>query len=88
MVSKGIKWADIMKQIPSRTGEQIRTRYINVLDPSLIKTPWTKEEDEILFKYQRTLGNKWTAIKKFLPGRSENSIKNRFYNRTKVNRLR
>ena len=83
MVSKDIKWAEIMKQIPGRTAEQIRSRYVNALDPSLIKTPWTKEEDEILFKYQRKLGNKWTVIKKFLPGRSENSIKNRFNNRTK-----
>jgi hypothetical protein len=83
MVAKGFKWADIATAVHGRTREQIRTRFVNVLDPCLIQTPWTDEEDKILFKYQHALGNKWTAIRKYLPGRSENSIKNRYYNRRK-----
>jgi len=49
--------------------------------PSRVRTPWTKEEDDILFENQRLLGNRWTEIRKLLPGRSENSIKNRYHNR-------
>ena len=62
-------------------GESVRERYVNFLDPRLKKTPWTKKEDDILFENQRLLGNKWTEIRKLLPGRSENSIKNRYHNR-------
>jgi hypothetical protein len=81
MVAGGSKWAEIAKRLPGRLGEAIRDRYVNVLDPSMKKTPWTAEEDAILFKHQKMFGNKWVKIGKFLPGRPENSIKNRYYNR-------
>ena len=39
------------------------------------KGPWTKEEDEILKRAQKAIGNKWAAIKKlYLTNRSDNSI--------------
>jgi hypothetical protein len=81
MVSRGFKWIDIAKGLPGRTGEHVRERYVNVLDDKLKKTCWTAEEDRILFQYQRLLGNKWSEIRKLLPGRSDNSIKNRYHNR-------
>ena len=40
--------------------------------------PFSEEEDQILLAKQLELGNKWTKIASFLPGRPENSIKNRF----------
>ena len=45
---------------------------------SLKKTSWTVSEEEILFKNHKLIGNKWSQIAKFLPGRSENDIKNRW----------
>lgn len=81
MVSDGAKWFEIAEQLPGRTGEHIRQRYVNALKPSLKKTPWTLDEDRILFEAQTELGNRWTEIGKRLPGRAENSIKNRFHNR-------
>jgi myb proto-oncogene protein len=36
--------------IGSKTGKQIRERYINKLDPNIKKYSWTKEEDYILIK--------------------------------------
>ena len=46
--------------------------------PSLIKENWTHQEDLILIQKQSELGNKWTLIHSFLPGRSNTAIKNRW----------
>lgn len=43
------------------------------------KRKWTEEEDIILLEAQRVIGNKWALIRKRLPGRSENDVKNRYH---------
>jgi len=91
MKRKGFMWADIANRLQRRTGNHIRERYVNNLDPNIKKTPWTKEEDNILLTNQRILGNKWADIQKLLPGpgvRPQNSIKNRFNNRVQANKRR
>ena len=39
---------------------------------------WTAHEDRILVGAQRRYGNKWAEIARLLPGRPENSVKNRY----------
>ncbi|CAD8068597.1 unnamed protein product [Paramecium primaurelia] len=82
--NKDNKWKLIANEINNnnliyRTCKQLRERWINYLDPTLlkIKDPWTDREDlELIYQIQQK-GKKWTEIAKNLK-RNENQVKNRF----------
>eukprot|EP00941_MAST-03F_sp_MAST-3F-sp1_P005208 g5208.t1 len=81
--STGVKWSIIATNLIGRRGKQCRERWHNHLDPTLKKGAWSLDEDTILLEKQKSLGNSWCKISKFLPGRSENSIKNRWNSKLK-----
>ena len=66
----GKSWSKIAKDFKTRNGKQIRDRYLNVLDPSINRGKFTKEEDELLTKLYRQKGQKWAEISKFFTART------------------
>ena len=70
-------WKLIANEVSSRSPKQCLERWYGMLDPSLIKTEFTPEEDQIIVDMQNRLGNKWTLIAECLPGRSAISVRNR-----------
>jgi len=73
------KWAQASNFIVGRSGKQCRERWFNNLNPNVKKGNWSKEEDELIFELYQKNGSSWSKIAKFIPGRTENAIKNRFY---------
>ncbi|KAI8363443.1 Homeodomain-like protein [Mortierella sp. GBAus27b] len=72
------KWVLIASRLGSRTGKQCRERWHNHLDPTIDKSPFTPEENELILALHEKLGSKWAEMSKLMPGRPDNAIKNHF----------
>ena len=72
-------WSEISCRIPGRNPKQCRERWYYHLDHGVKKGVWTEEEDEIILSKQEQYGNQWSQFARFLQGRTDNDIKNRYH---------
>ena len=64
-------WKSISQHIPGRTAIQCLHRWTKILQPGLVKGPWTAQEDAKLFDWVKRQGpTKWTLCSEIIPGRS------------------
>jgi len=76
------RWSMIATQVGTgRIGKQCRERWNNHLCPEVKKTEWSDDEDRAIMQGVAEMGTRWCEIIKApeLSGRTDNSIKNRFY---------
>ncbi|KAI3713122.1 hypothetical protein L1987_71694 [Smallanthus sonchifolius] len=59
-----------------RSGKSCRLRWVNYLRPGLKKGQLTPQEEGIIIELHGLWGNKWSTIARYLPGRTDNEIKN------------
>ena len=71
MLDNGAKnWKKIAKRMPNRTDVQCLHRWQKVLNPELVKGPWSPEEDELVKQLVEKYGPRsWSVIAKHLKGR-------------------
>jgi hypothetical protein len=72
------KWSSIAKSIERKNSKQCRERWHNVLDPTINWEPFEQHEDETIIKMVKIEGFKWSRIAAYLPGRTDNHVKNRW----------
>ncbi|XP_077593312.1 transcriptional activator Myb [Stigmatopora nigra] len=74
-------WKLIANLLPNRTDVQCQHRWQKVLNPELIKGPWTKEEDQRVIELVQKYGAKrWSVIAKHLKGRIGKQCRERWHN--------
>ncbi|KAM0952307.1 putative transcription factor MYB-HB-like family [Dioscorea sansibarensis] len=72
-----IKWCDV----PSKAGlnrcrKICRLRWLNYLSPSIKRGRFEDDEEDLIIRLHKLLGNRWSLIAGRLQGRTANDIKN------------
>ncbi|KAD4982542.1 hypothetical protein E3N88_19213 [Mikania micrantha] len=79
------EWSSIRsKGLLQRTGKSCRLRWVNKLRPNLKNgVKFSADEERTVIELQGQFGNKWARIATYLPGRTDNDVKNFWSSRQK-----
>ncbi|CAF2155334.1 hypothetical protein BRARA_A03255 [Brassica rapa] len=71
------RWRSLPKRAGLlRCGKSCRLRWMNYLRPSVKRGGITPDEEDLIIRLHRLLGNRWSLIAGRIPGRTDNEIKN------------
>lgn len=79
-------WKKVAEQLPNRSEDQCSQRWQKVLNPEVVKGPWTEEEDKKVINLVKQHGpKKWSLIAQQLPGRIGKQCRERWHNHLNPN---
>ncbi|PRQ51264.1 putative transcription factor MYB-HB-like family [Rosa chinensis] len=78
------KWGKLSRETGlKRCGKSVRLRWLNYLRPGIVRGNITEDEEELIIRLHKLLGNRWSLIAGRIPGRTDNEIKNYWNSRLK-----